>query len=204
MNKITEVFFDIETQKLFGDLPDNDPAGLGVSIVSVYKRELDENLKETAGTMYSFWEKELANMWELFQGANRVIGFNSLGFDVPVLKPYAPAYFARLPHFDILQKFKEIANHRISLNSLAKITLGKNKTDSGLNAVTYWQKGDPKSLAKLKKYCEADVALTKDLYHHALINQELCFLDKWNTVRKISVDFSYPKEKDTINQGSLF
>jgi DEAD/DEAH box helicase domain-containing protein len=154
--------------------------------------------------MYSFWEKELSKMWEYFQGAQRIIGFNSLGFDVPVLKPYAPNYFSKLPHFDIMQKFKEIANHRISLNSLAKTTLGKSKIDSGLNAVTYWQKGDPKSLAKLKKYCEADVLLTKDLYHHALINQELSYLDKWNTVRKITVDFSYPKPKDEINQGSLF
>ena len=42
----TEVIFDIETKKIFEDIGSNDPAGLGVSIVSLYKRILDENFNE--------------------------------------------------------------------------------------------------------------------------------------------------------------
>ena len=59
---ITEVFFDIETQKLFEEINTFNPADLGVSLVSVYKRELDDkSFIETKGEMYSFFEKDLFN-----------------------------------------------------------------------------------------------------------------------------------------------
>lgn len=199
MNK-KEVFFDIETKKLFDEISGFDPADLEVSIVSVYERVIDENLNEIEGRIISFWENELNQMWSIFEGADRIIGFNSLGFDVPALKKLAPSHFAKLPHFDIMQKFKNVANHRIGLNALAKETLGKAKTDSGINATKYWAMGDPDSLAKLKKYCEADVIITKELYDYILKNRKVKFLDKWNTLREIELDFSYPKE-DTPQIG---
>lgn len=205
MTKISEVIFDIETKKLFSDIESFDPAGLGVSIVSLYQREIDENLNEINGKILSFWENEFEKMWPIFQNSQRIIGFNSIKFDVAALKPYSPPNFSKLPHFDIMQKFKEIANHRISLNSLAKSTLGRTKTDVGTNAVLYYANGDPESLAKLKKYCEDDVFITKDVYDFGLKNKKLIFVDKWNTPREIEVDFSYPKELFTIPaQSSLF
>lgn len=202
---INEVIFDLETKKIFSDVGKKDPSKLGISIVSLYKRVLDENLNEVHGKILSFWENEIDNMWEIFQSAQRIIGFNSKGFDIPALKPYAPSYFSKLPHFDIMQKVKEIIGHRISLDALAKETLGRNKIDTGINAVIYFGKGDKVSLAKLKKYCEEDVFITKELYDYALKNHELKFLDKWNEIRKICVDFSFPKEISISNtQSSLF
>ncbi len=44
-----EVIFDIETKKLFGDISTNNPADLGVSIVSLYSRKLDKNLRKKEG-----------------------------------------------------------------------------------------------------------------------------------------------------------
>jgi DEAD/DEAH box helicase domain-containing protein len=98
---------------------------------------------------------------------------------------------------------KNTLGHRLSLNSLAKDTLGKEKTDDGLNAVIYFQKGDSESLAKLKKYCEMDVLITKELYDFGLKNKYLKYKDKWNTPRVVEVDFSYPKN-DTVSQIGLF
>ncbi len=199
-----EVFFDVETKKLFGDVSENDPALLGVSIVSIYSRTIDENLNETEGKMQSFWEKDFDKMWPIFQKADRIIGYNSIGFDVPALKPYTNFPFAKLPHFDILLKIKEIYGKRVPLDAIAKETLDREKTDTGLNAVYYWQKGDKKSLEKLRLYCEEDVLLTRDIYDFVIKNGYLLFKDKWNTLRKVELNFSYPPKEESQSQAGLF
>lgn len=207
-----EVFFDVETKKLFSDVAENDPALLGVSIVSVYSRKLDEGLNEVEGRkvlsevegkMQSFWENEFDKMWPIFQEADRIIGFNSLGFDVLALKPYENFPFSKLPHFDIMAHVKDAFGRRIALDAIAKETLDREKTDTGLNAVFYWQKGDKESLEKLRKYCEADVLITRDVYDYVLKNGHALFKDKWNTLRKVELDFSYPQE-ETETQAGLF
>ncbi len=202
---IREVIFDCETQKLFSEIATNDPADLGISVVSVYSRTVDESQREISGTMQSFWEDELPRMWELFANVNRIIGFNSVKFDVPALSRHAPATFTKLPHFDIMKTVRDTLGFSLSLNHLATETLGKQKTDVGTNAVTYWKSHDPESLAKLKYYCEADVLLTRDLYDFGVTNRKLKYVDKWNTVRELPVDFSYPKEViDNSRQIGLF
>ncbi|TSC84111.1 MAG: DEAD/DEAH box helicase domain-containing protein, partial [Microgenomates group bacterium Gr01-1014_16] len=127
-----ELFFDIETKSFFDDTGNGDPAQLGVSIVSVYFRETDDQ----TGEMVSFWEHQIPDMWSLFRKADRIIGFNTLGFDVPVLKPYAPSDFAKLPHFDIYSKIKEFnLGHAASLNRIAKDTLSLFKIDNPANTI---------------------------------------------------------------------
>jgi len=200
---LSEVIFDIETKKLFDEIEGHNPADLGISIVSVYSRQLDDNLEETKGEMFSFWESDLSKMWPLFTNANRVIGFNSLAFDVPALLPLCPYNFKKLSHFDIMDKIKEVLGFRISLNAIAKETIGHTKTDISINAVLNWLKATPESLQKLKDYCEADVLVTRDIYDYGLHHQQLKFKDKWNTQRIIPVDFSYPKI-DPSDQISLF
>jgi len=200
---LNEVIFDIETKKIFDDIDGRDPADLGVSIVSVYCRQLDDNFREINGEMSSFWESDLPKMWPLFTNADRIIGYNSLNFDVPALYPLCPYNFKKLSHFDILDKIKQILGFRISLDAVAKETVGHTKTDVGINAVLNWLKGTPESLQKLKDYCEADVLVTRDVYDYGLHHRELKFKDKWNTLRIIPVDFSYPKS-DRNDQISLF
>lgn len=200
---VTEVIFDLETKKIFEDIGTNDPAGLGVSIVSLYKRVLDDNFNEVDGQIQSFWEEDFSKMWPLFSNVDRIIGFNSLHFDVPALVPLAPYDFKKLTHFDIMDHVKQAVGFRLSLNAIASETLDHTKIDHGLNAVYYWQQHTPESLAKLKKYCESDVIITKEVYDYGLKNQKLKFIDKWNTVRTFPVDFSYPK-KDIVPQMGLF
>lgn len=191
---IIEVFFDVETKSLFRDIASSDPTGLGVSIVSVYRRILDASMKETQGEMRSFWEAELPDMWTLFRDATRVIGFNTLRFDNIALAPYAPKDFSSLPHLDIMAHVYKALGRNLSLATLAQHTLGKDKTDTGLNAVKYFRMGDAESLAKLKRYCEADVTLTRDLYDFAVRNKHLKYMDRWNAIKEIPLDFSYPPE----------
>lgn len=175
-----------------------------MSLLSLYSREVDENGKEIVGEMKSFWEKDIGKAIDLFQKADRIIGFNSIGFDVPALSPYTPPTFPKLPHFDMLAHIRAVQGKRVSLDSLARGTLGKKKTDSGENAILYYQKGDKESLGKLLKYCEADVALTRDIYDFGFKNGFLKFVDFWNETREVKVDFSYPELDSKSTQHSLF
>jgi DEAD/DEAH box helicase domain-containing protein len=198
-----EIIFDTETKKFFDEATGNDPSKLGVSITSAYIRTLDENLREVEGRMQSYWEKDFPELFKLFEKADRIVGFNSIGFDVPALSPYFPSHWAKLKHFDILAEIRKIENRRTSLNSLAKATLNSSKNDVGENAIFYWEKGDPESLAKLQKYCEMDVVITKDIYDHAVKNKLLKYIDFWNETHEVKLDFSYPIEEPQL-QSSLF
>lgn len=202
---ITEVIFDCETKKLFSEIAGSDPGNLGISVVSVYVRTVDDFQNELSGAMYSYWEDDLANMWKHFSGAQRIIGFNSVKFDVPALKNYSPTGFEKLPHFDIMKIVRDTLGFSLSLNHLASQSLGKYKSDVGTNAVIYWKEHTPESLEKLKSYCEADVLLTRDLYDYGVRHKKLNYLDKWNTTREIPVDFSYPQSViDASRQIGLF
>lgn len=204
---VTEAIFDLETKKLFSDIDGNNPADLGVSIVSVYHRKLDDNFVEVEGQMHSFFEKNFAKMWPLFGNVDRLIGFNTLKFDIPVLTPHAPFDLKKLNNFDILNVIKLALGHRLSLDAIARKTLDHRKTDVGTNAVLYWQQGDQGSLKKLQDYCEADVLVTRDVYDYGLKHGQLKYLDKWNTQRLVDVDFSYPAtpSPDSVpGQTSLF
>lgn len=213
---MVEVVFDIETKNLFGDNGASGPADLGVSIVSAYRREVGEDGVEMKGEMASFWDSEAKNtdggvfgfagLWDWFTGADRIIGFNSLGFDVPALAPvFMGKNFYALPHFDILDKVRDVLGHRLSLDAIAKETLGYTKIDDGLNAVKYWRSQKAEDMAKLRKYCEMDVVVTTDVYKFAMKNGKLKYKDKWNEAREVEVDFSYPKvEVEKELQMGLF
>ena len=190
-----EVIFDIETKNFFDDVNSHDPAALGISIISAYRREVDPTFKEINGEMKSFWEADFDNMWSWFEEADRIIGYNSLGFDVPAVNGVYKGDFAKLKHFDILKIIKDVFGHRIKLDSVAKECLGTGKIAGGADAVMWWAKGDSDSLANLKKYCEMDVEVTKGVYDYGMKNKKLKFKDHWNEMREIEVDFSYPKQE---------
>lgn len=196
-----EVIFDIETKNFFDEANMRRPEDLGISIVSAYRREIDREFNELKGEMKSFFEKDFDKMWGWFEEADRIIGYNSLGFDVPAVNAVYRGDFAKLKHFDVMKIIKDVFGHRVKLDSVAKESLGKGKNASGADAVSWWAKGDPVSLTNLKKYCEMDVEVTKEVYDYGLKNGKLKFKDHWNEPREIVVDFSYPKdEKPKVEQ----
>ncbi len=201
-----EVIFDIETKNSFDDPEVKGLPDWRISVVSAYKREIDKFLNEVpdTGVMKTFWtpdakgkipegEVYFDDMWSWFKEADRIIGFNSLGFDAPIVNEIYDGDFTKLPHFDVLEMVRQVFGHRIKLDYIAKETLGMGKFANGLDAITWWAKGDPESLANLKKYCEVDVEVTKGVYDYGIKNKKLKFKDKWNELREIEVDFSYPE-----------
>lgn len=202
-----EVIYDIETKELIGESTPMALEAMGISIVSAYKREIDKNMNELRGEMRSFWERDFDQMWSWFEEADRIIGYNSLGFDNHVMNGKYSGNFHKFKHFDILKIIKDVFGHRVKLDSVAKESLGTGKSAAGTDAVIWWGKGDPESLANLKKYCEMDVEVTKGVYDFGMKNRKLIFKDHWNELREIEVDFAYPVEveqKTADIQISLF
>jgi DEAD/DEAH box helicase domain-containing protein len=197
----SEIVFDVETKKMFSDVASDDPGLLGVSIVSVLRRVVDDNNEKVSEDLQSYWEKDFDSLWSLFTTADRIIGFNTLKFDIPALRPYTAIDLEKLHHLDIMELVRQKVGRKLSLNALAQETLGNTKIDQGSNAVLYWAKGDPVSLAKLRKYCEADVLLTRDLYDFGKEHGYMKYKDKWNDTIRVEVDFSYPAKKEKSQIG---
>jgi uncharacterized protein YprB with RNaseH-like and TPR domain len=105
-----EIIFDIET---IGDI--RNFLTMKVTCVSIYEFEHDR--------YRSFDEHELAQLWPILEQAERLIGYNSLHFDLPILQNNYPGDLSRIAHLDILKAIKESTGSRFKLNDIAKATL---------------------------------------------------------------------------------
>jgi DEAD/DEAH box helicase domain-containing protein len=105
-----------------------------------------------------------------------VVGFNILRFDYAVLTPHAgKVRLHELPTLDLLAKVYERLSYRLSLDNLARATLGAEKSADGLQALQWWKEG---SLEKIIDYCRRDVTITRDLYLYGRDNGCLLFTNK--------------------------
>jgi DEAD/DEAH box helicase domain-containing protein len=190
------VVFDVETKKAFDEVGGFFPEKLGVSVSGVWYGE-----EGTEGTLRGFREEEFGEMFKIFESADRIVGFNSIDFDMAALKPYYLGDLLKLPNFDILQEVEKKVGHRVKLDSIAKETLGIQKGGNGLDAITYFHEGN---WEKLTKYCLQDVEITKDLYLHVLKTGELRFKNKWNELVTVGLDFKMQEKKDSGVQVTLF
>lgn len=183
-----EVVFDIETQNTFAEV-DNDFKKLKVSVISLYRSDTD--------TYHSFLESELNQVWPILEKAERIIGFNSEHFDLPVLNNYYLGDLLLLPHLDLIIKVKESLGTRLKLASIAEATLeGVTKSADGLQAVRWWREG---KLDEIKKYCEQDVKVTKDIYDFGREHKQLFYKNLTGEVLPFAVNFEKTEKPVTAN-----
>ena len=176
-----EVIFDIETQNTFADV-DNDFKKLKVSVVSVYRYETD--------TYDSFTEAELSKFWPILERADRIIGFNSEHFDLPILNNYYLGNLLAFPHLDIMKQVKDSLGIRLKLADIAEATLDNvTKSAQGLQAIVWWKEG---KIDEIKKYCEQDVRVTKELYDFGRQHRQLFYKSLTGEVLPFAVNFSPP------------
>ena len=133
-----EIILDIET---IGDI--QDFKNLKITVVSIYEYEINKYT--------SFEESTLGNLWPLLEKAERLIGYNSEHFDLPILNKYYTGDLLKFPNLDILKVIKESTGNRFKLNDIAKATLQIEKSADGLQAQKWWLEG---KIAEIKKYCE--------------------------------------------------
>ncbi|MBP9816162.1 ribonuclease H-like domain-containing protein [Candidatus Woesebacteria bacterium] len=156
------VVFDIETKKTFREAPNHKD--LGISVVGAYDYKTE--------TYHTFLEHELGDLFVLLENASVVVGYNSDGFDLPVLQAYYPGDVTTFKSFDILSDIRRILGRRISLDEVVKATLGEGKSGNGLQAITYFRKG---MWEELKKYCLDDVRLTKELLDYGIKERKIYY-----------------------------
>jgi DEAD/DEAH box helicase domain-containing protein len=185
-----EVVLDIETRNTFQDVGAYNPALLEVSLVGVYFYETD--------TFEAFMKEDLPALWPRLERADRIIGYNLIGFDYPCLQTSYTGNLAALPTVDLLVEIEKHLGFRIKLDDVAQATLGMGKSGSGLMAVEYWRKGE---IDKLREYCLQDVRVTRDIYDYALQNGHVSFNDRQGQKRDIPLPLSLPnaEPKQAIN-----
>lgn len=171
-----EAVFDIETKNTFQDVGAYDPTLLDISLVGVYFYETD--------TFEAFLEEELPALWPRLERCDRIIGYNSHGFDIPCLQSYYTGDLRRIPSLDILEEIQKHLGYRIKLDDVAQATLGVGKSGHGLQAVEFWKKGE---IEKLRSYCLQDVRVTRDVYEYALEHKEIKFADRSGTLQTVSL-----------------
>ena len=180
-----EIVFDIETQNSFAEA-ENDFKKLKVSVVSIYNYATD--------TYQSFTEEELPKLWPILEKADRIIGYNSEHFDLPVLNNYYLGNLLELPSLDLLKKIKESLGIRLKLADVAEATLDNvSKSADGLQALRWWKEG---KIDEIKKYCEQDVKVTKELYDFGKNNNQLFYKNLAGDILPFAVDFSFQKENE--------
>ena len=94
-----------------------------------------------------------------------MVGFNHIGFDYKVLSAYSHADFRKLNNLDLLADIHQNYGFRISLDALARETLGAKKSADGLESVAWYKAGQ---LDKVIDYCKHDVEITRDLLVYGL------------------------------------
>ncbi len=177
-----EVVFDIETQNTFADV-NNDFKKLKISCVSIYQYETD--------AYQSFEEHELKNLWPILEKAERIIGFNSGHFDLPVMNNYYLGDLLKFSHLDLMDSVKENLGFRLKLADIAEATLDNiTKSAEGLQAIRWWKEG---KIDEIKKYCEQDVRVTKEVYEFGKKNKQLFYKSLTGEVLPFRVNFDMPK-----------
>lgn len=172
------ITFDIETKAASMVRGRLDIATLELTVVGVH----DSATNEYTG----YFKEELSKLWPIIESADVLIGFNSDGFDIPILNRYYPGDLTKIRSLDLLSEVYKSLGRRLRLDTLAQATLGRGKTGDGLKAVEWWEQG---RYEEVKAYCLEDVKITRELYDYALKNGHVKYKDL-KDIKDIKLDTS--------------
>ncbi len=180
------IVFDLETQNIFSDVGSNDPTALDISVATAYDSETDIYTTVTVD--------EIDSLWPIFEKADALVGYNSNHFDIPLLNKYYPGDLTQIKSIDLLEAIKASLGRRLRLDSVAQATVGAKKSADGLQAVRWWREG---KIKEIKKYCEQDVRVTKQIFEYARANGHVKFKDGTRN-RELPIDTSSWETKDDV------
>ncbi len=161
-----KVVLDIETRNTFAEVGKNDPVALDLSVMCIYESDTKKYSSYTIET--------LPSLWPILEAADLIITYNGDHFDLPLLNKYYNGDLTKLRHVDLLKEIQKVIGRRVGLDSVAQATLDKGKSGNGLEAITWWKKGE---IQKIIDYCMKDVEVTKDVYEYAMKEQKLFYMD---------------------------
>ena len=173
------VFFDLETQKLFQDVGGRNPGKLLIACGVTFST--------TRSDFSVYWEDDVQALIDELKSAGKVIGFNIREFDYEVLRPYQPAFdFASLPTLDLLLDIRRVLNFGVSLDSIAKASLGLAKTADGIQSVEWFHTGQR---GKVAQYCQDDVEITRKIYDFGRENGFVYYTSRLGSKLKVPVNW---------------
>jgi len=181
------VYFDLETQRSFGDVggPTHKDK-MQVSVAVTYST--------ARGTYEIYAENEMEKLGEELVRADLVVGWNHIQFDYPVLQPYVFHTLAEQTiNLDMMLELEKIVGFRLKLDSVASATLGTGKTADGLDALRWWQEhkrsGEFEPLRKIAEYCAFDVKVTKCVHEYAMEHGLLKYDDKSGRIAEVAISW---------------
>jgi len=171
--------FDIETQLSAQEVGGWHRADLmRVSCVVLYDSKDD--------TFHEYLENQVEDLIAHLKALELVIGFNIKRFDYRVLSGYSGDDFQALPTLDLLEVIQARLGFRLSLDHLAKETLGTPKSADGLQALRWWREG---KIREIVDYCKKDVEITRDLYLYGRRHRYLVFRNKAGQTVRVPVSW---------------
>ncbi|MBI5787025.1 MAG: ribonuclease H-like domain-containing protein [Candidatus Niyogibacteria bacterium] len=186
------IVFDLETKKEFAEVGGRDhPELLGVSVLGAYSYLKDK--------YFVYEESELPEFEKMLKDAGLLIGFNIKSFDLPVLQPYVGFDLKQIPVLDLMDAVVLATGFRVSLDNLAKNTLGTAKSADGLQALEWFRQG---RIQEVKDYCLKDVEVTRKLYESGRDSGRIKFISR-QSPEAVSISVSWPKSLPESDQLSL-
>ena len=182
------VYFDLETQRSFGDVggaANKDKMGISVGVAYSTKTE----------KYHVFGENDTDELVDMLIKADLVVGYNHIYFDYPVLQGYT---ILDLPNqtlnLDMMLDIEKALGHRLKLDSLAEASVGEGKSANGLDALRWWQlykkTGDKKHMMNIAEYCCYDVKVTKCVHEYGIEHGHLKYKDRNGNVAEVAVDWA--------------
>ncbi len=173
------VFFDLETQKLFDEVPGRSPSELLLACGVTYSTERAD--------FKVYWESDVEALLQELRAADRIIGFNVIQFDYEVLRRYAPSFsFGSLRTLDMLLDLRRALSCRIPLDSLARACLGASKSAGGIESVRWFRAGERDKVAE---YCKSDVDITRHVFEFGRDNGFVYYYSKLGSKLKVAVNW---------------
>jgi DEAD/DEAH box helicase domain-containing protein len=174
------IYFDLETQKSAAEVGGWQNSHLMRISIAVIFDTLEKRFM-------AFTEEQTDDLLDYLEKGDLVVGFNVKRFDYAVLGAYTHKDLSALATFDILEDLYQRLGFRLSLDHMARETLGAQKTADGLQALEWFKQGE---MAKLTDYCRHDVAITRDLFEYGLEKGHLIYRTKQEDRRvKLRVDW---------------
>jgi len=170
--------FDLETKYSAAEVGGWHKAHkMGISVAVVYDSLLDHCV--------TYMEHETDKLVEHLFALDLVVGFNNRRFDNAVLSAYSDKDLNTMVMLDLLEVVKNQLGYRLSLDRLAKFTLGKEKSGDGLQALRWYKDGE---MEKIIQYCKNDVVITRELLLYGLEYGFFLFQNKAGKIVRLPLD----------------
>lgn len=177
------LILDIETKQTFAEL-----GGKGREFLSKMEMSVACVYSYAKNTYACFDETKLAELKALLSNRALLVGFSSNKFDLPILNRTLNLDLMSYPRFDISDEIEQQAGRLIGLSKLAAVNLKINKSGNAVSAPDLYRAG---KMEELKKYCEQDVKVTKEIYDLIKKNGELLIPERDSdtpTVLRLRID----------------